>query len=182
MTLLELGDRYTKLRESKNLSIAQLSKEINCNQKTISFYENGTREMPRTVLLKYSEFFNVSVDYLLGLSNVKTFNSTIKGVSDFTGLSEDAVVALKVSKDLNEANKTNLINFIATQDIDEIIVGIKEKHKYTNSSETVYFDTNKCEKTVEINIESVYKSYVEVLFWRMVQKYYDEKDVKKWQR
>lgn len=178
MTSLELGDRYTKLRESKNLSIAQLSKEINCNQKTISFYENGTREMPRTVLLKYSEFFDVSVDYLLGLTNVKTFNSTIRDVNSYTGLSDRAIISLYTSNRFQETKKIELLNFIATQDVDEIITGIEGFQKYSNSSETEYFYTENHMDVIEINVKSVYKSYVEMLFWQMVQKYYDEKDVK----
>ena len=69
MNLLQLGDRYATLREEKGLTISQLSKEICCNPKTISFYENGSRAMPTNVVLKYSEYFNISADYLLGLTD-----------------------------------------------------------------------------------------------------------------
>ena len=96
MNLLQLGDRYATLREEKGLTISQLSKEICCNPKTISFYENGSRAMPTNVVLKYSEYFNISADYLLGLTdcpqkinNNADYNCRI--ACDYTGLSKTEI-------------------------------------------------------------------------------------------
>jgi len=65
----DLPGRYRFLRANKNLSISKLATELGCNPKTISFYENGDREMPRGVLIKYADYFEVTTDFLLGRTN-----------------------------------------------------------------------------------------------------------------
>ena len=42
---------------------------MNCSQKTYSNYELGQRDIPTDVLIKLALFYNVSVDYILGLTN-----------------------------------------------------------------------------------------------------------------
>lgn len=82
------------LREAKQMSILQLSKEIHCNPKTISFYENGDRPMTAEVLKKYSEFFGVSTDYLLGLTEIKTTDKDVQYICEHIGLSDESVQCL----------------------------------------------------------------------------------------
>ena len=86
------------LREAKQMSILQLSKEIHCNPKTISFYDNGDRPMTAEVLKKYSEFFGVSSDYLLGLTDIKTSDIDVQFICDYTGLNEKSVEILADQK------------------------------------------------------------------------------------
>lgn len=174
MNLLELGDRYAELRESKNLSIAQLSKEIKCNAKTISFYENGSRGMPSNVILKYSEFFNVSSDYLLGLSDVKTKNTDIVAIHDVIGLSDKAICLLMTEKIIGNDKKIKLLNFLCEQELDEFLTAIKAKQKYAKSGKTEYFDTEECNNTIKIDVETTFKVYSETLFWQLVEKYYND--------
>ena len=87
-----LADRYRHLRANKNLTISKLARELGCNPKTLSFYENGTREMPRDVLIKYANYFNVSVDFLLGRTDDPDPQST--AVDDLQ-LSHNAVAIIK---------------------------------------------------------------------------------------
>ena len=42
---------------------------LNCAQRTYSNYELGQRDIPTDVLIKLAKFYNVSVDYLLGLTS-----------------------------------------------------------------------------------------------------------------
>lgn len=44
----------------------KLAMELNTNQNTISRYENGEREPSIRDLIKIADYFNVSVDYLVG--------------------------------------------------------------------------------------------------------------------
>lgn len=67
--------RLKELRKNSNLSQADLSNILNLKTKqTISDYENGRSEPNIEILIKISRFFNVPVDYILGLSDFK--NST----------------------------------------------------------------------------------------------------------
>ena len=61
--------RIRDLREDKDLPQTQLAKEINVSQRTYSYYENGERTIPPEVLIALAKFYNVSVDYILELSD-----------------------------------------------------------------------------------------------------------------
>ena len=65
--------RIRDLREDKELTQKELAKFLNCSQQVYSNYELGQRDIPTYVLIKLSSFYNVSVDYILGISdNPKT--------------------------------------------------------------------------------------------------------------
>ena len=57
------------LREDRDLTQKQLAKELNCSQQVYSNYELGQRDIPTDILIKISKFYNISVDYILGISN-----------------------------------------------------------------------------------------------------------------
>lgn len=61
--------RIRDLREDKDLTQTQLAKEINVSQRTYSYYENGERTIPPEVLIALAKFYNVSVDYILEISD-----------------------------------------------------------------------------------------------------------------
>ncbi len=64
-----LGARLKELREEKGLTQRQLAKELNLNAVTYLHYEKSQREPPLAVLASMAIYFDVSVDYLLGLKN-----------------------------------------------------------------------------------------------------------------
>lgn len=57
------------LREDRDLSQREVSKMLNCSQQVYSNYELGQRDIPTDILIKLSQFYNVSVDYLLDLTD-----------------------------------------------------------------------------------------------------------------
>lgn len=64
-----LGKTIKELRTQQGLSQRQLGEKLDvCNQ-TVSFWESGKREPDLDTLVKISEYFGVSVDYLLGKSD-----------------------------------------------------------------------------------------------------------------
>lgn len=64
-----LGKRLKELREEKGLTQQQLAKELNINTITYLHYEKSQREPPLSFLAEIAIYYNVSVDYLLGLEN-----------------------------------------------------------------------------------------------------------------
>lgn len=56
------------LREDKDITQSELGKLFNVNQITISQYERGTRQPSLEILIKYAQYFNVSLDYIAGLT------------------------------------------------------------------------------------------------------------------
>ena len=61
--------RIRDLREDHDFTQKQLAKKLNCSQQVYSNYELGQRDIPTDILIKLSKIYNVSVDYILGLSN-----------------------------------------------------------------------------------------------------------------
>ena len=58
--------RLKELRKARKLSQVRLAMELNLNQNTISRYENGEREPGMAELISSADYFDVSVDYLIG--------------------------------------------------------------------------------------------------------------------
>jgi transcriptional regulator with XRE-family HTH domain len=61
--------RIRDLREDRDLKQRQVADYLNCSQQVYSNYELGQRDIPTDILIKLSDFYGVSVDYLLGLTN-----------------------------------------------------------------------------------------------------------------
>ena len=66
---MNIGQRIKKLREDEHLSQLELAKIINVCNTTVSQYENGSRTPSDDIKIKLANYFNVSTDYLLGLSD-----------------------------------------------------------------------------------------------------------------
>lgn len=58
--------RLKELRKSRGISQLKLAIDLNMNQNSISHYENGEREADYATLILFADYFDVSVDYLLG--------------------------------------------------------------------------------------------------------------------
>lgn len=61
--------RIRNLREDRDLKQRQVAELLNCSQQVYSNYELGQRDIPTDILIRLSNFYNVSVDYLLGLTS-----------------------------------------------------------------------------------------------------------------
>ena len=57
--------RLKELRKNRKISQLKLALDLNMNQNSISRYENGTREADYSTLIKFADYFDVSIDYLL---------------------------------------------------------------------------------------------------------------------
>lgn len=58
--------RLKELRKLKKISQLKLAMDLNMNQNTISRYENMEREADYKTLIMIADYFNVTLDYLLG--------------------------------------------------------------------------------------------------------------------
>ena len=61
------------MREDNDLLQRDVAEYLNIRQNTYSQYENGQRQLPIDVLIKLSEFYKVSTDYILGLTSKKSW-------------------------------------------------------------------------------------------------------------
>lgn len=59
------------LREDRDLTQSTIAELLHCTQVCYSNYETGKRDIPTEALETLADFYGVSVDYLLGRTNVK---------------------------------------------------------------------------------------------------------------
>lgn len=69
-----IGNRIKKLRLEKGDTQKDLADYLCLTPKMISFYENEGRFPPHDIIVKLAEYFKVSSDYLLGLSDNRSGN------------------------------------------------------------------------------------------------------------
>lgn len=58
-------ERIKGLREDRDITQKQLAEKLNIAQNTYSQYENGGRQFPVDVIIKLSDIFKVTTDYIL---------------------------------------------------------------------------------------------------------------------
>ena len=58
--------RIRELREDRDLLQKHLAEYLQCTQVCYSHYETGKRDVPTEVLLRLADYYETSVDYLLG--------------------------------------------------------------------------------------------------------------------
>ena len=63
--------RIRDLREDLDLSQAKLARQIGMSQPGYSKYETGENDIPTSVLIQLAQLHHTSVDYLLGLTDVR---------------------------------------------------------------------------------------------------------------
>lgn len=92
---MTIGEKLRELRLSKNLKLTNLAKVINRSYQAYSQYELDKRQPSIDMLVIISEFYGVSTDYLLGLTNDPTPYYLIKPENlkelNISGMSKDKV-------------------------------------------------------------------------------------------
>lgn len=63
--------RIRDLREDNDKTQTEMANYLKCSQQTYSRYESHTTEIPLESLIALAEYYGTSVDYLLGITNVK---------------------------------------------------------------------------------------------------------------
>ena len=66
----KFSEQLLALRLDTHLSRAELAKKLSVSVRLISYWENGKRECGFDMLMKIADIFSVSVDFLLGRSDV----------------------------------------------------------------------------------------------------------------
>lgn len=106
-------NRIKLLREESNYTQQDLANKLDCSKSVIGLYENETRKPSMEVLVRLSEIFNCSIDYILGKSNIrnpeeiKNITHANAGGVDITGLDEDDLKELQAQADYMKWKKKN---------------------------------------------------------------------------
>lgn len=100
-------NRIKQLREENKWTQLELSRKMDCAMSSIAMYEKGDRKPSMEVLIKLSEIFNCSIDYLLGKSDIRNPGQQIDDVLNeaMIGMSKEEYEAL------NETQKKQIRDF-----------------------------------------------------------------------
>lgn len=86
--------RFQDLVDSSGKTRQTIAKDLNCDTSTVTKQYNGDMKISVDYLVKYAKYFDVSTDYLLGLSKNRTRDMEINTISKKTGLSDNSVKSL----------------------------------------------------------------------------------------
>jgi len=85
------ANRLKALRIENKLSQKELADKLGITAQSLSLYEKAERTINLDLLVKISDFFGVSCDFLSGLSDIKSYNANVQAAVKYTGLSEKAI-------------------------------------------------------------------------------------------
>lgn len=68
---MEFGDKLKLLREKKGINREKIADLLNITYSSIAKYETNERFPDKESLIKLSAYFNVSIDYLLGVTDIQ---------------------------------------------------------------------------------------------------------------
>ena len=100
-------ENLKQLRKQSKLTQSELSKKINISRIKISRYENGEVEPNISTLIKLADYFNVSIDFLIG----HRLNNKI----DISNLNEAQQNIIKMATELNEINSARVESYISAK-------------------------------------------------------------------
>lgn len=84
-------NRIKELREDRDLRQIDISEKVGIDQKTLSNYETGKTNPDSFAIIKLAEFFGVTCDYLLGVSdrNLLNCDEVLKEIDDIKNRLDD---------------------------------------------------------------------------------------------
>ena len=127
-----LPQRLKELRKKNNLSQYKLAEELGVSRGLLSNYEQGSREPDFNTLMLIADYYCVSIDYLMGITNVKQrFLSTEEQnkydsiFEDITGLEKESldelqkyIDLLKIRDNLHHAENKKLSGLTSKRNIE----------------------------------------------------------------
>jgi len=107
---MDFKDRLKELRLEKEMRQEDLAKKIGVSRHTITGYEIGKREPDLDKIIKLANFFDVSIDYLLGNTNIRELNKNVDFIAVIDKAKKEKVTVndidniIELLKNLRERN------------------------------------------------------------------------------
>lgn len=105
---MDFCNRLKELREEKGLTQKDFAETLDISRATIAGYESQGKEPSFDRLKGFAKFFNVSVDYLVGYSDIKNTcdNLSCADQNKYSDLSKEDIIAIEKFEDyLRNRNK-----------------------------------------------------------------------------
>ena len=96
------------IREDNDISQEKMANILGVNRSTYSLWELGINIIPLKNLCDYADYFNLSIDYILGLTNVKRNTNLVKGL-DLNVLGNN-MKSIRIKNKLSQENVADMLN------------------------------------------------------------------------
>lgn len=128
------------LRKEKGVSQDELSKILGVSKSTVGLWETGDTLPDARSLHDLAVYYEVSADYLLGLSDIKSYNAHPRIACELTGLSEEAFnriwsITSHSSKSRNDALRQAMNAFLSNENFARLIAELKSCITYSRNIE-----------------------------------------------
>ena len=134
--------RIKELRNERHLSMAQVARDLNIPYTTYVNYEKEAREPNSELLIQLDDYFNCSVDYLIGRSDERITDKVLDKVNEIdTDVLEKYgnIYEAKKAMDLDRTIDTSSIQYAAYQELegesDEVVKDVINFIKFRKSQE-----------------------------------------------
>lgn len=112
---MKFGARLENLLEERNISQKQLSRELHIAPSTLNGYLRRNREPDFTTLIDLAGYFNVSTDYLLGVTNLRSPSTP---AADYTNDEGDLISIYRSLKPKEQNYLLKQAHIYYNQDLD----------------------------------------------------------------
>lgn len=100
--------RLRDIREDNDINQVRMAEILGVNRSTYSLWELGINIIPLNYLAFFADYFNYSIDYVLGLTNVRRKNNLIKGF-DLKILGNN-LKEVRVKNNLSQEDMARILN------------------------------------------------------------------------
>lgn len=172
-THLTMGEKIEDLIKSKKSTQAKEAKDMGVAASMLSDIINGNRKEVRSdTLEKLCRHFNVSADWLLGLSDIPSRNETLQSVGAYTGLWQQALITLRVEQDTGGRDIQDFISYLISHPaLPALIDALQQKNSFANTGEKFSLDVGKSRNVYSVEIEAVCKKIVDDLLREILDGY-----------
>lgn len=102
-TKMIFANKLLEMRENKNLTRQKVADDLGISRASLEYYEKGKRTPDINTISQISDYFGVSIDYLMGKSECASRDENIQTVCNFFNV--DVSMVLGIKKLLNENKK-----------------------------------------------------------------------------
>lgn len=141
---MSLGTRLRSLRVNNDMTQPKLANLLHVNRSTISMYERDERVPSPEVLMKYSEIFRISTDYILGTQKNSDDNQGKITINVYGKV--PAGIPLEAIEDIQDTEELSLKDYQTSKDYIGLIVdGDSMYPKYLKGDTIIVEVTPQCE-------------------------------------
>lgn len=122
-----IGNRMRSLREQKKITQAELGAKIGVSGATVNRYEQGKREPDIDTLEKIADFFDVTLDYLTGRTDIPGYPTHLKDLPPMERL--ERFIKENDFRDLYFSRSGSYFDDLTSEEVDELIFALIDVKK-----------------------------------------------------